>query len=1627
MPWSDRLHGGSEGSSRGLFACGGALVYYADSMRRLPPELIERVLSRHPLPVADAVAGLAAAESLHEQRDRVVEVFRAVVRTVAGMVLAARVQYGPGPGNTPPQVPDLLRNLRRKGLTDGQWVGLVRELLRPWKAAPEAHALPGVVALFHGRGATVSKVLDGLLAMRKAQTVAHGTAGDPKELVAVLAERLPQLQVLIEAFEPLWEQFRLVVPLAPSTHEGERQRAWALYGDTPGRGRWRRIDLALGTDAPAGEAVLIDRSGRPVVALHPVVQVRRPLPDAVEECFFLDGGTKRGARFVAIPSMAELFEAEVWRGLESVLQEGEEADESVFSGRPFLGLSSFGPEHRDRFFGRDAMAEGLVNRIRRFPMVTVTGPSGCGKTSLLQAGVLPRLLGHEQVILRPGAKPVAALARALGSRVPLLEDGTDLPTAIRRNPTVLGPGMAQWCRASGRGLIVVVDQAEELLTLCTDAEEQQAFAGALASAAEDPDGPVRVVLSLREDFFGRLATLAPLRGVYSRQVEVVTTPDRDSLVQTLLGPLAATGHTFESPELVETMVAAVEGESAALALLQFCADRLWDARDRTWKRLTWDAYRSVGGVEGALASHADRVMDELTPLQREEARGLLLRLVTAENTRAVCTRNELREVALDPAAATVVLDRLVEARLLVVRESDAPGQEGRVELVHEALIRHWHRLNQWLSDDREGLRTLLALRTATREWDARGRPKGLLWRGEVLEEYRVFRRHSHARLTKAEAAFGAASHAEAERETRLRRRLVVSAIAVLVLFAGIMWTQWRTAQHERDAAMAAEAEAKTQGLRAKVRLLQARAGQEEVNGGHLESAVLLRSALHMAMNDMLLSELRTDLDVPVRSRIKTLAQVLQTDGEQAGSAVLSPDGRTLATASKNNVEVGSRSESVELWDANSGRPIGVLGGHQWPVTSIVFGPDGKTIATASKNESIVNVWNLTTGIIAHRLEGHSDGITALVYAQEGRSLVSGSRDGTVRIWDMDGGSHRFTLDGHSDAVLSLSASPDGSTVVSGAANSTAFVWDVQTGSVLHELGGHTAGIFSVAYSPSGDHVATLAYNDDARVWESATGELQFTLADPSSRIRTLRFSPDGQILAAGAKEATTSLWETSSGRLVRTLRGSAPAFSSDGTVIATVETGTLHILSTETGGAFGSSTGGYSHGLFFDEHAQRFVAAGIGGTVLLFSMDDLSPPAVLSGHPGFSSGLALSPDGEKLVSGAEDGSVRVWSMSTGVLEQVMPGSGAYVSRIAIAPDNQSVAAIYREPLSISSSISLGASEANGTDEAVESAKQDAHVEWSVRVWPMADLSRSWTLTGHTDAVTALAYAPDGERLATVSEDSTGRIWDAKTGQMVWVLSGHEEALSAVVFSPDGRWISTSSYDGTIRIWDNNTGSLERALDTGTDAVLDTAFSPDGFWVAAASSDGTVRIWSREAGSRPMVLEGHEAAVQIVRFSPDGQRLATAAGDRSARIWDVGTGRPLHEWDDAVAASPSIAFSPDGKTLTTNGNEQNALVWDVETGMLRQTLSGHAATVFDVAYGPKGGLATTSSDSSVIIWDTRIANLSQAELLTEIGRRTNLRVCRDTLKVVPLLPFPAPETIWVEDVLDEEKAAARCAR
>ena len=473
---------------------------------------------------------------------------------------------------------------------------------------------------------------------------------------------------------------------------------------------------------------------------------------------------------------------------------------------PYPGLTAFQEADANRFFGRKQDIAALVAKLREQPLVGVIGPSGVGKSSFVRAGVVPALKTSgepwEILVVRPGRYPLAALASTLEQMRetrdsdPLIAD--DITFLLRREPGTFGARLRARARRKRSQIVVFVDQHEELYTLVADAEERLAFTACLAGAADDPSGPVRVIVAMRSDFLDRAAE--DRRFVEELSLLFLQPPSRAGLEEALVQPLEMVGYSFEAG-VVEAMLAALATTPGALPLLQFTAAKLWDARDRQRRVLARDSYDAMGGVAGALASHADEVLAGLAAPDRQLARAIFQRLVTPERTRAIVDTNELRDVAPD---VDRVIGALVAARLLLVQSRE---EGAAVEIVHESLIKSWPQLQRWLDENHEDAAYLAQIRAAAKQWDAKGRPQGLLWRNEAMEEARLWRARYRGELPAREQDFIAAVIALGTRAARVKRRLVIAGFVVLGALVAAASTGMLLIRDAEQAARQAEREA----------------------------------------------------------------------------------------------------------------------------------------------------------------------------------------------------------------------------------------------------------------------------------------------------------------------------------------------------------------------------------------------------------------------------------------------------------------------------------------------------------------------------------------------------------------------------------------------------------------------------------------------------------------------------------------------------------------------------------------------------------------------------------------------------------------------------------------------------
>jgi hypothetical protein len=490
---------------------------------------------------------------------------------------------------------------------------------------------------------------------------------------------------------------------------------------------------------------------------------------------------------------------ELARRLEHLLP-GRRGRELAEGESPYPGLTAFQEHDADRFFGRGRDVARMVARVRELPLTGIVGPSGVGKSSFVRAGVGPALKASGEtwdvVTLRPGRAPIAALAgvverlttRVGASVATTVSEHEHLMERLRHEPGFLGATLRSRAAATGSHTLIFVDQFEELYTLVPDVEERRAFTAALGAVADDAASPLRVIVSMRSDFLDRVGEDARFMEELSRGLVFLTAPDRDGLREALEQPVEMVGYRFESTTMVGDMLDALSSTPGALPLLQFAAAKLWDARDRGQHLLTMASYQSIGGISGALAAHADEVLASMSPSAQKLTQKVFRHLVTPDRTRAIVELSDLREHARQhgdsPDETSRVIDQLVAARLLVVQtRTDAGG--GSVEIVHESLIDRWPTLKRWLDEGQEDAAFLAQLAAAAKQWEAKGRPNGLLWRGEAMEEAQRWKKAHTSALPVRDEAFLAAVLALGRRGKRIRRFVLVGSFTVLAGIAAV--------------------------------------------------------------------------------------------------------------------------------------------------------------------------------------------------------------------------------------------------------------------------------------------------------------------------------------------------------------------------------------------------------------------------------------------------------------------------------------------------------------------------------------------------------------------------------------------------------------------------------------------------------------------------------------------------------------------------------------------------------------------------------------------------------------------------------------------------------------------------
>lgn len=1215
--------------------------------------------------------------------------------------------------------------------------------------------------------------------------------------------------------------------------------------------------------------------------------------------------------------------------------------------RPYVGLDAFRENENDVFFGRQALVGAALEILKSHRLLAVVGPSGSGKSSLAFGAVLPKLKSGAL----PGSEGWRYFKRFTPGQSPLRE----LARLVR--PEGAGDGWVDeqsqtFLHSSSHftlliehdvktPAVIMVDQFEEIFTLCADEDARQAFIGNLVGLVQSPNARHILILALAADAVSQVARLPRLQALLENGSLVVNPPNAAELRDTVLKPAELVGLKFEDG-LVEELVRGVLGEPAALPLLQFTLLKLWENRERN--RLTWAAYRKIGGGRKALAHSADELYNSFSPDDQAACKRILLRLVRPTEGFEVGLNRVQRSLLYRPGEdrerVDRVLDGLLKAHLLRQMEGESPD-DAQIEVAHEALVRNWPLLVEWLDEERANLRNRLRLAAAARQWKQLGREKGALLRGVMLHIAESYHDLSELEQEFVQASRDAAEAARREKEAARQRELEQAQALALARQRELEKAQELAEEQKRRADVeeqrAQEQTRTAQQLRRRAIFLTlalifvavfafgtvgfARqsigyARQADLNAQDAEQQA---STANAASTDAVANEQYANYASTLAVAQQITAQAASTEAvAQQGTAVAESSIAATAQAEAEwqasiafSRELASEAfyyldfdpplamllsvEAHRAYDTFESRDAMLVGlqrnldqstvqvgdpllSESGYVNSVAFSRDGKVLAYGTADGAIV-LWDVAEGAQLRELDGHTAQVFNLAFSPDGKTLASAGADGVAILWDYAAGAQIYETPRANVGILSVAFSPDGKTLAIGREDSRIVLWDVAKQESLRVLEGHRDRVWSVAWSPDGKRLASASGDSTARIWDVAKGGLLLNLRGGHTRaVRSVAWSPGGEWLASASQDGTIVLWDAASGK-----PAGEPLTDHNGEVLSVA----------------------------FSRDGRILASGSSDRTVILWDMATLKPIDVLFDHSHWVMSVAFSPDSRYLASGSIDKSVVLREVVTQQqLGQSLPGGKGPVLSIAVDGGG---------------SVLMAVRPAGGP----------------VSLWNYTTNTRLAQLGAYQVA----ALSADGKIAALGSRDGAITLFSIADNKALPVVFARlDTTVLSLALSPDGKLLASSTCgetdvngfctDNRVQIWDAASGKLIADQTTPhTDLILSLAFSDDAMLLATGSQDKTIILWQWDAATLTqfgLPLAGHTDKVTALAFGLHSATLASGSGDGTLILWDGGTlqpmGEPLSGHTGAVAGA---AFYPDGAALISGSSDGSLIQW--ETG------------------------------------------------------------------------------------------------
>lgn len=1166
------------------------------------------------------------------------------------------------------------------------------------------------------------------------------------------------------------------------------------------------------------------------------------------------------------------------------------------------------------YFGRDLEINRALTAIRALrnsaerKALAILGPSGVGKSSFLRAGVLPRLQRDDRHFLtmdvvRPERQPLTgqcglaqsihALRTSLGLGTPdlgVIKAGVGNPRSVHdwlsEAQDAALEGFVNGSRPAAPTLILPIDQAEELFGPDVG-PEADTFLRLLAALldGEASDLPIIAVATIRSDRYESFQTDPHLSRLDACVFDDLKPMRPDRFRDVICKPvdrLRAAGTKLEwDPDVVEDLVRESAGADA-LPLLSLTLATLYEDYGGDGQ-ITLDEYKAMGGMRQVVESVIDGQLSTDTETREAELDLLRQAFIPWLATIDPNTDQPMRRVArwFDlPADSHRLIDALVAQRLMV---KDERNGETVVEVALESLLRQWDALAGWLADEATDLKAADSLDADAKGWERSSRQDDWLLPGNKLtaaealaakpgfrerlntaREYllasrqaddrrvanalRVAQEHQKQALALAEAE--RLGKEDAEHRTRvLRAVLALTTVVALVAFASAWW------------AVDARNDERLQARIATAQRLLAKANAVLAGQSSTDDDDVLGIQLLLAAQDIMPTA-DAEADFQIRRVVndqRDLIKILDTPA-RVYSVGISPDGKRILAASAD--------DSVKLWDATSGLPIGApLHADDQQVTSVAFSPNGGIIAAGS-SDGTIRLWSVSGIQVGQPLRGHEDAVVSVAFNRDGSQLVSGSLDSTVRVWNVAGGPARAVLRGHRGAVRGVAFSPDDSLIASAGADNTVRLWKTSGGYVeIAQLTGHTKAVLTVAFSPDGAELASGSEDHTVRLWNTHDhNAIEPPLRGHADNVYSVAFSPDGNRIASASGDSTIRLWDARAHQQI-----GAPLRGHDAAV----------------------------YSVAFSPDSSEVVSASADNTVRVWDAVRWRP---ILGQEDVVQRAVFRPGATSIVANGDDRSIRSWDAVTGRPVGTPVGFDAREHRNlvvldatrAMTVDKDGTAQLWNTGPLVSGPaparpIPIGKPLPGPVDAGL--VRYSPVGILAIPVTPerielhdTTGMRRDQSIT-LSEPLRNLAFAPGGDVLAILGTGSAIRLWDTATGTALGEPMTVDPGVSDLTFTHDGH--SLAAWGGlSLRLWDVDRRVAKAGAVTTGAPITAVAFSFDGRLLAAGMSSGSIDLWDLIEGRRLPAFDGQGGRVVSLDFNPRGTKLLSANTGGTVQVWPI---------------------------------------------------------------------------------------------------------------------------------------------